>query len=362
MSETPKGKNTPPNLKKSSNSGSTAIDGALKKENKILPLIAILVIATLAFGAWMLLFNGKKGNDDPSPSPSPTTSSMHPTHNNGNNQTTQPSANPSGGKVEPTVSASTDKAQNVADEFIKKIKSGKAGEDWAKDMKPLITNAMYESLKYADPQAIPAAKQAKVSGGAGKWTVNALDDKGNIAYTFFMNGYATEGVSGEPNVLVRAMDIPSANEPSMDKDGHPLPTPVVPFNDAIQKNLEQQAYGVAKTYFEFTASDLPENRTAKVKQAVNGGEVPPLRPTIQGKNLNVQMYGPTNMHMFVSQAGEQTKENFITLGMNVQYADAISTDQKPWEEVAIAVDFKWNQTTRSWTPGGLRVISARPLQ
>lgn len=371
MSENTKPTVTPPDLK-----GGGANKGAPQDKenenrsdkNRVLPIVALGTITALAIGT--LVFLGMNNDPEEPVNPQQTTSapavpgeSANP-GSSGNQQTT-PQVTPGGGKEIADAKVEKSEVEKAAENFMKQISSGKSGQAWADDMKTMVTTPFYESLKHADPESVPAGDKVTVTGENGRWTGTVVNAEGATLYTFAMGGYAKQ-IDGynapdeEGFVLVENMTLPE-RERELDTDGHPIKPPVAPLSPQTIEGLETQTYYVAKAYFEFKKGDSAQDRMATVKRMVNDGEVPDLRPVVDGQDIDVQMYAPVRVKQLNESIGEESKEGFITVSMSIQYADAAKAEPRPLEEVVIGVDFAWDDASSTWHPAGFRVLSARPL-
>lgn len=262
---------------------------------------------------------------------------------------------------ETTVEETTDSGQKdqmtiAAENFVTSLKSGASGTKWADSMKTMVSSAFYESLKHADPASIPDGAETVTvsSSGTDKWTASVADAEGNVLYTFVMQGFKT--ADDGATLLVTSLDIPQSDEPRLDSDGHPIPASITPLTEAATGSFQAQSIGVLKNYFEVRLSDNEKERAEKMSRTVGGGEYPPFRSFEMTPNSVIQIYSPEEGYLLNAAQGHQVQEGFVTLASQVTYADAASDEQAPIETLLMGVDFKWNEDSRTWVPGGLRIL------
>lgn len=342
-----------------------------KKEELSKKQIVAMVIAGIGFVlvvGLIFAFGLNSGDDEPEPIINQPTQSESingpPVNPDPSNPSApaMPSAAPTGGQVAPTADAPQNEVQRAAENFMENIKSGKTGQEWADSMKPMVTSAFYESLKGASPDSIPdGAESVSVSGSAGAWTGTVNDSEGSTLYTFRLGGFKQFEQEGDAVLLVESMEVPQPKR-TLDEDGFPIKPPIAPMNESSMYNLKVQAYHVAKQFFEHTKDESVEQRTEEMKRVVHDGELSPLRPVYEGYDNNVQMYGPEQVRPLIGALGDPVKEGYVSIHMLVHYADSTHAKPEPWEEVFVAVDFRWNEEAQIWEPGGFRTLSVRPLK
>lgn len=326
-----------------------------KKEKKWVPFAIAGGALVVIGGVWAGM---SLGGEEEAPEPVETSSVQpQPTGEAFTAEPQQPNASPSAIPEE-----QKSQAQVAAENFVEKLNSGKQGEDLAKFMKAMVTHGFYESLKHADKEAIPQdVANVSVSSGTSSWTGTARGEDGAELYTFELEGYKNN--AGKAVILVKTMDIPEdESKPRLDESGHPIQPPVKPLSSSALENLNAQTYRLAGEYIEFEKGESEKDRLAELKKSVHDGDIPDeVRPTIEGRDNNVQMFSPENIRMLTGANGDKVKEGFVSVGMNIKYADAAWENPEPWEEVMVAADFRWNDASDSWQPAGFRVTGVRPL-
>lgn len=356
---------TPPDISSGTDMTTEPPKPARKDDKQWLPFVllsALLLVGVLGFWLW-----NNRGDSDPVVTPTTQTTTEATTQ-----VTTPPPATETVVPEETTeVTEETttetevteeeqpveqDQISLAAENFVSNIGSGKSGQEWADSMRTMVSSAFYESLKYADPASIPqGVASVDVSGGGGDtWRVIAQNDAGEELYRFTLTGFKT--VDGGGALLVTSMDMPQSDEPQYDSEGHPIRPPVPPLTESAYQSLQAQSVGVAKAYLEFQLGESIESRQERVSAAVHGGEYPEFRDFEVTPNSNIQTFAPENGYLLEAVAGEPVVDGFVTLAMEVAYADASQSNPAPIETLLLGTDFNWNEDSKSWQAVGLRVL------
>lgn len=323
----------------------------------------------LGLGIWAGVSASQEEPPEPEPTPSvaaperPTTNPDPAASSNGDDSGAEESVEEPSTAQEQTQA----EAQKAAETFMNKLNEGGEKEALAKRMSPYSTDALAASFEHVEEGAIPTdGETVSVSSGTEQWNAQVTNGDGEQLYSFVLNGY--RNTDGEGTLLVESVDIPEDDdERRLDKNGYPIAPPVKPLSTDTLENLESQAYDVASYYFEFEHGESEEDRLDELEDRVRGGDIPDeVRPVIEGKDNDVQMFAPEGVRVMESANGDKVKDGQVSVAQVIKYADAAyatSEDNlpRPQEEVTVATDFTWSDATDSWAPSGFRVLSARPL-
>lgn len=326
---------------------------------------AVLGCGTLILGG--IYISGMNGNSEaeaPSSSPSISIAApemVSPNSSEGASATIE-TATPEPATPQTQDTTAQTEVEKAAQNFLKSIKDGnKNGQEWANQMKNMVSSSLYESMKHSGSAVIPEGGE-KVNVEAGKseteWNANVLNSKDEVIWSFSLKGINI----GENDrvLLVTQIDGLPTNEGQKDDKGHAVATAPQPLNSSQVEAMKLDAYYVAKSYLEYQKGDTVEERKATLSARLPGG-FPDLRPTPEGLGYDIQAYAPAGYSFSEERLGEKTPNGMIGLNLYVTYADAAFEPVKDIEEVGLRVNFRFDESTGLWTADSLELLSNRPF-